>query len=50
MVKIVHVMADGTIRDDIKGAVLPYTKETAFAYQMIADAVRKQRENSNEKK
>lgn len=37
MVKIVHIMADGTIRDDIEGAIIPLTPETFPAYKLFAD-------------
>jgi hypothetical protein len=34
--KIIHVMADGTVLDSIKGIVIPYTQETRGIYEMIA--------------
>ena len=35
-IKIVHRMADGTIRDSVKGYEIPYNDTTAIAYKLLA--------------
>lgn len=34
-VKIVHIMADGTIRDSIAGVIVPVTPQTLKAYKVF---------------
>ena len=34
-IKIVHRMADGTIRDSINGYEIPYNNTTAITYRLI---------------
>lgn len=33
--KVTHIMADGTIRDSMKGVVVPYNKHTAVSYHIL---------------
>lgn len=35
--KIIHVMADGTERDSIKGCIVPLTPETKLFYELIIE-------------
>ena len=45
MVKVIHVMPDGTERDSLKGLELPYNEQTASVYKFIVEfAERKQNE------
>ena len=37
MVKVVHVMSDGSIKQDITGTVIPFIQETELAYKTVAD-------------
>lgn len=41
--KIIHVMADGTIRDSIEGVVIPLNEKTERFYRLMADLARKQK-------
>lgn len=34
--KIIHVLADGTKVDSIKGMVIPYLPETHLIYELVA--------------
>ncbi|WP_197274756.1 BOW99_gp33 family protein [Halolactibacillus sp. JCM 19043] len=36
MIKIKHVMADGTVRDSIDGYVVPLNDRTKRAYELLA--------------
>ncbi|MHC1722774.1 MAG: hypothetical protein AB9836_06165 [Aminipila sp.] len=36
--KIVHIMADGTRRDSVKGYEIPYNENTKIIYQLMAKA------------
>ena len=40
-VKIVHVMADGTIRDSMEGVVVPLTPRTRRYYEIQAEFYRR---------
>lgn len=45
-IKIIHIMADGTIRDSIEGLVIPYNENTKIAYQLLSKwANDKEKEN-----
>ena len=47
--KITHIMDDGTLRNSIKGMVIPLTDNTLPAYMLIANAKKtKWKENVNE--
>jgi hypothetical protein len=35
--KIIHVMADGSERESLKGVVIPFTAETAGYYYLMAE-------------
>ena len=35
-IRVIHVMADGRIVDDIKGCVIPVNNRTIAAYRLIA--------------
>lgn len=35
--RIIHQMADGTIRDSIEGMTIPFTPATYGAYKVIAE-------------
>ena len=35
-IKIIHTMADGTVRDSIEGYEIPYNDTTAVAYDLLA--------------
>jgi hypothetical protein len=35
--KIIHVMADGSERENLNGVVIPYTAETAGYYHLVAE-------------
>jgi len=37
-IKITHIMSDGTVRDSVKGMIVPRTPETEMFYQLIAAA------------
>ena len=34
--RVIHTMADGTVRDSIEGYVVPYNEKTAVCYKMLA--------------
>lgn len=34
--KITHIMADGSVRDSVKGYVVPYNEHTAICYELLA--------------
>jgi hypothetical protein len=38
--KITHIMADGTVRDSVKGYVIPYNEHTAICYELLAKYAR----------
>lgn len=42
--KITHVMADGTIRESMKGVVIPLTPRTRRAYEIMAKVYREQQQ------
>ena len=43
-IKIIHTMADGTVRDSIKGYEMPYNDTTAIAYELLTKwTIEKQR-------
>ena len=48
-IKIIHKMADGTIRDSVDGYVIPYNKETAIVYHLLVKWAyeKQQQENIN---
>ncbi|CVI72377.1 hypothetical protein NDGK_02543 [Clostridiales bacterium CHKCI001] len=55
MIVVEHIMADGTIRKDIKGLVVPVNESTYPLYVMIArmgkkNNTKKVEEQRNEKK
>lgn len=53
MIVVEHIMADGTIRKDIKGLVVPVNESTYPLYVMIARMGKKnntKEEQRNEKK
>ena len=35
-IKVIHIMADGTIRNSVYGYEIPYNEQTAIAYQLLA--------------
>ena len=35
-IKIIHKMADGTVRDTINGYEIPFNEETAITYQLLS--------------
>lgn len=37
MVKVTHIMSDGTVLDSIEGIVVPLTPETLPAYKLMAE-------------
>lgn len=39
--KIIHVMADGTVRDSMKGVVIPLTPETEGVYRLAMEHLEK---------
>lgn len=44
-IRIIHKMADGTVRDSVDGYEIPYNETTAITYQFLAKwAVEKQEE------
>lgn len=48
--KIIHTMADGSVRDSIEGYEIPYNETTAIAYDLIVKwAVEKQNNTSHVK-
>lgn len=47
--KITHVMADGTIRESMKGVVVPLTPRTRRAYEILAKAHRERMEQQEKK-
>lgn len=36
-IEIIHIMADGTVRDSPKGYEVPVNERTAQAYEILAD-------------
>lgn len=36
MIKVVHIMSDGKVLNDIQGITVPFTKETESAYRLLA--------------
>lgn len=34
-IKIIHTMADGTVRESIEGYVIPYNDTTAITYELL---------------
>lgn len=36
--KIRHIMSDETVRDSLKGFVIPYNEQTEMIYQIIAES------------
>ena len=44
-IKIIHKMADGTIRDSVEGYEIPYNEETAITYQLLAKWANEKQEN-----
>lgn len=37
--RVVHVMADGTVRDSLKGVIVPYNENTEVFYRSIAKRI-----------
>jgi len=35
-IKIIHTMADGTVRDSVEGYEIPYNETTAVVYDLLA--------------
>jgi len=47
-IKIVHTMADGTVRDSVEGYVIPYNETTAITYELLAKwAIEKQKKSND---
>lgn len=42
--KIKHILADGTVRDDMQGFKVPITEETKIAYETLSDHINKTKE------
>jgi ferredoxin-fold anticodon binding domain-containing protein len=46
-IKIVHKMADGTIRDSIDGYEIPYNEKTAITYRLLEKWADERQEKTN---
>jgi hypothetical protein len=44
--KIIHILADGTEVDSVKGMVIPYTPETHQLYELVAKRAQQNQERS----
>jgi len=42
-IKIVHTMADGTVRESVEGYKMPYDKKTKVAYDLLVKWTLKKR-------
>ena len=40
-IKIIHKMADGTIRDSVNGYIVPYNEKTSVAYELLAKSIKR---------
>lgn len=45
MIKIIHVMSDGTERDSIEGFVVPFNKITEDAYKVTVEVFEREQRN-----
>jgi hypothetical protein len=37
--KVIHVMADGTVRESLKGVVIPYNEQTEGFYRNLVNRI-----------
>ncbi len=44
MAKVVHVMKDGSIRESVKGMIVPVNEATKAAYKIVAESCKRKRE------
>lgn len=44
-IKIIHIMADGSIRDTMKGVTVPY-EQTKLAYELLEEIKENKKRNS----
>lgn len=45
--EVVHIMADGSVRDSLEGYEVPYNENTEGYYKMLAQARKEMREEVN---
>lgn len=44
-IKIIHIMADGTIRNSMEGVVVPMNDRTRRAYEILANDQKNRKQN-----
>lgn len=36
-IRIIHTMADGSVRDSVDGYIIPYNEKTSIVYELLAN-------------
>lgn len=44
---IKHILSDGTVRDSMRGFLVPITNETRIAYETMSDNINKKKRRQN---
>ena len=46
-IMIKHILSDGTVRDSMRGFLVPITNETRIAYETMSDNINKKKRRQN---